>query len=119
MSGEDHDEGAESPAEPPEHAVIARFQLSGEGFGQEGERPAVYELQTRLREAIEEAGVGEFDGNEFGGGKVVLYAYGPDADALFAVVEPILRSFPPRPADVRLRYGSADDLSAAETLVDL
>lgn len=27
-------------------------------------------------------GVGEVDGNEFGGGKVVIFAYGPDADAL-------------------------------------
>ncbi|WP_406159019.1 hypothetical protein [Streptomyces canus] len=33
--------------------------------------------------AVEEAGVGEVDGNEFGGGEVVLYAYGPDAQALF------------------------------------
>jgi hypothetical protein len=50
---------------------------------------------------------------------VVLYAYGPDADALFAVMAPILHDLPFRPAHVTLRYGSVDDQSAAEHRVDL
>jgi hypothetical protein len=37
---------------------------------------AVYDLQARLNQAIEAADVDEFDGNEFGDGQVVLYAYG-------------------------------------------
>lgn len=102
-----------------EHAVIARYRLTGEGFGEQGDRQTVREAEGRLAEAIERAGVGEFDGNEFGGGEVVLYAYGPDADALFGVLEPILRGIPFRPAHVLLRYGSASDASVAEARVDL
>ena len=119
MSGTDRNEYADGSGEPAEHAVIARFQLSGAGFGSERERGSVFELQNRLNEAIDDAGVGELDGNEFGGGEVTLYAYGPNADALFVVMEPVLRSFPPRPAEVRLRYGSAGDLSAVERRVNL
>ncbi|MET8755927.1 hypothetical protein ABZW32_38420 [Streptomyces sp. NPDC004667] len=72
-----------------------------------------------LAELIERADVGEFDGNEFGGGEVTLYAYGPDADALFAVMAPVLRDLPFRPAHIVLRYGSAVGASAVERRVDL
>jgi hypothetical protein len=58
-----------------------------------------------MEEATEKAGVGEVDGNEFGGGEAVVYAYGPDVDALFKVLEPTLRSLPFRPAHVILRRG--------------
>ncbi|MEU9781158.1 hypothetical protein AB0H92_09335 [Streptomyces phaeochromogenes] len=58
--------------------------------------------------AVEEAGVGEVDGNEFGGGEAVVYAYGQDAEALFKVMEPTLRSLPLRPAHVVLRRGSRE-----------
>lgn len=50
---------------------------------------------------------------------MVLFAYGPDADALFAVMAPVLRDLPFRPGNVVLRYGSASDPSAAERLVEL
>lgn len=56
---------------------------------------------------------------EYGGGEVILYAYGPDADALFAVMAPILNDLPLRPAHVVLRYGSVVDPSAAEHRVEL
>ncbi|WP_037767418.1 hypothetical protein [Streptomyces sp. 142MFCol3.1] len=110
------DGGAE---ESVEHAVIARYRLTGDGFGEPGDRAAVRAAQNLLTEAIERVGVGEFDGNEFGGGEVALFAYGPDADALFAVMEPVLRDLPFRPANVVLRYGSASDPSAAERRVEL
>lgn len=58
--------------------------------------------------AVEEAGVGEVDGNEFGGGEAVLYAYGPEADALFKVMESTLRGLPFKPAHVVLRRGDID-----------
>ncbi|WP_328834751.1 hypothetical protein [Streptomyces europaeiscabiei] len=102
-----------------EQAVIARYRLTDDGFGGQNQRETVRQAQSLLTEAIEQADVGEFDGNEFGGGEVVLYAYGPDADALFAVMAPILRDLPFRPAHVILRYGSASDPSAAEHRVDL
>jgi hypothetical protein len=82
-----------------EHAVIARYRLTDDGFGGPGDRAAVRAAQHLLTEAIERAGVGAFDGNEFGGGEVMLFAYGPDADALFAVMEPVLRDLPFRPGN--------------------
>ncbi|MFI1652083.1 hypothetical protein ACH4XT_34860 [Streptomyces avidinii] len=102
-----------------EHAVIAHYRLANDGHGEPDQREAVRQTQVLLIEAIENAEVGEFDGNEYGGGEVVLYAYGPDADALFAVMAPILNDLPFRPAHVVLRYGSVDDPSAAEHRVAL
>lgn len=102
-----------------EHAVIAHYRLADDGLGEPSQREVVRQAQSQLTEAIEQADVGEFDGNEYGGGEVILYAYGPDADALFAVMAPILNDLPFRPAHVVLRYGSVDDPSAAEHRVDL
>lgn len=80
-----------------EHAVIATFVSD--------ERLDVFEIEDRLVEAIERAGVGEFDGNLLGPGEVVLYAYGPDADRLFEVMEPILRAVPAKEAWAVKRFG--------------
>ncbi|WP_247706180.1 hypothetical protein [Streptomyces liliiviolaceus] len=96
-----------------EHAVIAHFRLAGGGFGDADQREQIYEAERAMEAAVEKAGVGEIDGNEFGGGEAVVYAYGPDADALFKVLEPTLRSLPFRPAHVLLRRGTG------ETRVDL
>jgi len=51
----------------------------------------LYALEDSLIEAIDVQDAGEFDGNEFGPEGVVLYMYGPDADALWSAVEPVLR----------------------------
>ncbi|WP_307523269.1 hypothetical protein [Streptomyces umbrinus] len=99
----------ETPTAPDsgdeEHAVIAHFRLAREGFGDAGQRERIYDAERVMGAATEKAGVGEIDGNEFGGGEAVVYAYGPDADALFEVLEPTLRSLPFRPAHVVLRRG--------------
>lgn len=102
-----------------EHAVLVTYALCGDGFGAEDERKAIYALERRLVEAIEAADAGEFDGNEFGGGEVVLYAYGPDASRLFTAMEPQLRAFPMRPAHAVLRFGEADDPAAVERRIEL
>ena len=79
----------------------------------------VFDVEDRLIEAIDTAGVGEFDGNLMGPGEVELYAYGPDADALFEVMEPILHSVPVKEGSyVTKRYGEAGE-DAREVRVDL
>jgi hypothetical protein len=75
----------------PEHAVIAHFRLSNAGFGTESDRDTTFHLEDRLASAIRAATVGEFDGTESGQGEIVFYMYGPDAERLFAAVEPALR----------------------------
>ncbi|MFC9462814.1 hypothetical protein [Streptomyces sp. NPDC056983] len=102
-------------AETPEQAVIAYYRLSDDQYGSPAEREAVYDAERAMTTAVEEAGVGEVDGNEFGGGEAVLYAYGADAEALFKVMEPTLRSLPYRPAHVVLRRESRE----TESRVDL
>jgi hypothetical protein len=102
-----------------EHAVIARFQLAAGPTGTATDMHSLFSVEERLIRAIAEARAGEFEGNEFGTGEVTLYAYGPDADRLFTAMEPVLRSFPPRPAQVILRYGSYEDAAAPERVYDL
>jgi hypothetical protein len=49
-------------------------------------------LQDNLYELLDKSSVGMFDGNEVGGGKLVLFLYGPDAELLFRHIEPTLRA---------------------------
>ena len=101
-----------------EHAVIAYMKLSDGGFGSEVEVARYFELEDNLEAVINDAGVGEFDGNEVGEGFFTLYMYGPDADKLAEVVLPVLeRSGPPAGSYVLKRYGDAEDLTAREEKV--
>lgn len=101
--------------ETPEEAVIAHYRLSDDQYGSRAEREAIFDAERTMSAAVDEAGVGEVDGNEFGGGEAVLYAYGADAEALFKIMESTIRGLPFRPAYVVLRKGSRE----TETRVDL
>lgn len=104
-----------------EHAVLVYIPLSDAEFGGEQEREALFELEDRLMEIIEdEQQIGEFDGNEIGGGEFTLFMYGEDADALFAAIEPELRKLNPPPGDFYAlkRYGPPD-ADAREEKIDL
>ncbi len=107
------------PSSPNNQAVIAHYSLSAEPFGGLGESEAFFALEDSLIEAIESAGVGEYDGNEFGAGEAVAYMYGPDADLLFATVENQLPHFAARPAYCVLRYGDVSNPDARKRRIDL
>jgi hypothetical protein len=51
-------------------------------------------IEDRLTEVIQRDGLGEFDGNEVGGGEATLFMYGPSAERLYAGIEPTLRADP-------------------------
>jgi hypothetical protein len=103
-----------------EQAVLVYLRLIDHPFGSDRERAAIFDLEDMLRGAIDDQGAGLFDGEEFGGGRCVLFMYGPDADRLFAVVEPILKAARfARGGFVIKRYGAAEDFSAVEARVDL
>jgi hypothetical protein len=103
-----------------EHSVIAHLKLSDPGLGIGEEVGSFHDLSDELIEAIEQAGAGEFDGDEFGKGECVLYMYGPDADALFAAVEPVLRRSPlAHGGHVIKRYGAANESGAKEVVIKL
>ena len=102
-----------------EQTVTIRFQLGAGPAGTVTDMPSMARLERRLEDAIQQARVGEFDGSELGSGEIFLYAYGPDADQLFAVMRPILVSFPIRPGQALLRYGPDHDELAREAVVEL
>ncbi len=90
----------------PQQAVIATFTLSDSAWGSPEDFVDLDELEERLMLAIEDAGVGEFDGIGRGLGALDVYLYGPSADALWDVVGPVLRSFPAHPGSHAIkRYG--------------
>lgn len=96
----------EPPAKSPNQAVIVHVPLSDGANGTREEFAHLTALGEKLEEAIAAAGVGEFDGNEFGQGDFTYFMYGADADRLFAVVEPILRSdSQTKRGHALLRYG--------------
>jgi hypothetical protein len=65
-----------------EQAVL--LYLMGEDFDR------MVDLSDKLTEAIEKANVGMFDGNEIGAGETTLFMYGPDAEAIFRAIHPVL-----------------------------
>ena len=71
-----------------EHCVFVNFPFQGTDLS------PIFELEDQLISAIEKSAAGEFDGNEVGESETVLYMDGPDADALYAAVSPILRNSP-------------------------
>ena len=103
-----------------EQAVLVHLPLTDHPFGSDRERAAIFDLADMLRDAIDDQGVGEFDGEAWGGGLCVLYMYGPDADQLFDVVAPILKEAPLARGSYAIKqYGVPEDLSAREVRVDL
>jgi hypothetical protein len=77
-----------------EQCVKVHVPLSRPGLGTAAERASIQSVTDRLQDAIVLQEVGEFDGDEFGGGECQLFMYGPDANALFEAILPILKSWP-------------------------
>ena len=97
-----------------EHAVLVHLANT--------DADAVFALEDELEPAIADAGVGEYDGNDIAvdGSEAILYAYGPDADALWDVMSPIVqRANPPAGSYVVKRYGDVNDPDAREVRIEL
>ena len=87
----------------PAQAVVVHFQYGSTDLSR------LFELEKKLETAIGAGKVGEYDGNEMAvdGSDGFLYMYGPDADRLFDVVQPVLESATfMRGAKVTVRYGA-------------
>jgi hypothetical protein len=68
----------------------------------------VYALGDELQNAIVEAKVGEYDGHALpaDGSEGRYFIYGPDAEAIYKVIAPVLQASPlMRGATVTLHYG--------------
>jgi hypothetical protein len=93
--------------------LMVVLPLSNRQMGTASEREAIAAMQDELDELLREAGVGEFDGDEIGGGECTLFFCGPDIDKLLAVLRPQLKRSPLcRGADlVRMVADEAGELS--------
>jgi hypothetical protein len=89
--------GASRKAAAPtiaEQALRVTIPLSDSEFGTDKERERIRALADKLSKTISSTSeIGEFDGDEFGGGICTLYMYGPSASKLFDVVIPVLLQF--------------------------
>src|ERR1041385_3685468 len=84
-------------------AVVVQFNFPS------GNLDRIFELEDQLAKAVEGASVGELDGNEIAvdGRDNLFYMYGPDADRMYAAIEPVLLSSEMlSQAKVLLRYGA-------------
>jgi hypothetical protein len=99
--------GTKEPAEfhAHEQAVLVHFFYGSSNL------QLVYALEDQLRRTISESAVGEYDSKKVAddGSDGYFYMYGPNAEALYRVVSPIITaaSFM-KGATVTLRFGPAN-----------
>ncbi len=94
---------------PRQEWIAIHFKLLGGKLGTADERDRVHEFTDKLASIIEESRTGTFDGDEFGDGEGVLFMYGPDADRLFDVVNPLLKTWEPLRGGYAIkRYGKQE-----------
>lgn len=86
--------GRESPSRPNKEWIAITTKLSGGEFGSHQERQEIRSFGRRLAQEIQRCEGATFDGDEFGSHEASLYVRGPDADQLFDLIEPLLRSWP-------------------------
>lgn len=85
-----------------DHCVIIRFDYGSTDLG------PLQAVEKDVKQAVAQAAAGEYDGNEIArnGKDGLFYMYGPDADALFAAVRPVLSTATCiRNVVATLRYG--------------
>ena len=83
-----------SNAEPSGQELTIHIDLSNRQLGTSKERTELQHFADRLESAIVAAGAGEYDGDEMGGGECVLFFSGPDAEAIFSALHPLMRHNP-------------------------
>lgn len=77
-----------------EQDLVVVLKLSNRQMGTHQERADLEAFADDLDMAVREAGVGEYDGDELGGGECTLFFCGPDFDKLLAVLLPLLKRSP-------------------------
>ena len=99
-----------------EQAVLIHIPLSDDAFDSE-EIDYLFALEETIASRIDESGIGEYDGNEIGGGELVIFLYGQDADALADLAMSVLDTHRlPAGSYLVKRYGQS---GAAETRIEL
>lgn len=81
-----------SDGDDAEQAVIVRLEPWPER--RDGLPLDIMEVEDHLANAVRAADAGEYDGHGVSKDEVEFFLYGPDAERLFAAVEPVLRKWP-------------------------
>lgn len=89
---DDLDDDDDSGSDEQDLLVVLR--LSNRQMGTAAERAEIEAFADQLEAAITEAGAGEYDGDEIGGGECILFFCGPDAERLQRVLQPPLKKSP-------------------------
>ena len=74
--------------------VLVVFRLSNQSMGTKTERERLEALAAELERATHEARVGDYEGDEFGGGECVLFFSGDDPARLTDVLRGRLKKSP-------------------------
>lgn len=103
--------GPVTDGDPSQHRVVAWIPLSDPSFESSREQQRLFGLEDRLMRALFESGAGDLDTNELDRGYFAIRFQGRDADAMVAVLLPLLGDAP-RGAYLAVRrgpYGAAED----------
>jgi hypothetical protein len=82
----------------------------------------VFTLDQDLYRALSSANAGQYEGDETAadGSETIFTADGPDANALWVLMKPVVAQFAPGPGSYLIkRYGDASDPSAKEVRINL
>ena len=82
--------GPVSDGDPSLHRVVAWIRLSDPTFESSREQQRLFELEDRCMRALFESGAGDLDTNELDRGFFAIHFQGRDADAMAAVLAPLL-----------------------------
>jgi hypothetical protein len=101
----------------PQQALRVHLRLEGGPEGSRAERDRVRDLEYELMARLADGAAGAFVRDEWNAGTCVLHFEGKDASAIWAIIEPPLRAYDPRPGSYAvLRHGGP---GAREERVDL
>lgn len=77
------------------HAVTAWLRLTDPELIQAREQIRMFALEDQVMRALDRSGAGTYDTNDLERGFFRMHCYGPDADRLVDVIQPILATAPP------------------------
>lgn len=103
--------GPVTDGDPSLHRVVGWFPLNDPTFESSREQQRMFALEDRLMRALFDSGAGDLDTNELDRGYFAMRFQGHDADAMVAVLLPLLGDAP-RGAYLAVRrgpYGAAED----------
>ncbi|MFT4843110.1 MAG: hypothetical protein ACI8UD_002290 [Planctomycetota bacterium] len=90
--GADDDPTEGTPSnEAEERDLLVVLRLSNRQMGTNDERADIALLAEDLAAKVEEAGLGEYDGDEYGGGECILFFCGPNEMELLGFLRSLLQ----------------------------